>query len=390
MSTKTAIPVGAAWTSPFAKWGGSLADVSSLELGATVTRAALQRRDLEPAQFDALLLGWTIPQPDVFYGAPAMATAIGAAGIAGPMVSQACATSVTALRLAAHEVESGAAQCVLTVLTDRTSNGPLLIYPQPAASGGAPRTEHWVLDSFARDPSTGQSMLATAEAVAAEENIERAELDDVTALRFSQYAARPAELAHTVAVSITRRKSNIELIDDEGVQLSTREQLAELHASSSGGLHSFASQTHPADGTAGAVVTSVDQARELSRGEGVVELLGFGEARVEPARMPKAPVPAAARALKAAGMAFSDVDLVATHNPFAVNDVFFARHTGCALDRMNVYGCSLVYGHPQAPTGMRAIAELITALHERGGGIGLFTGCAAGDVGAAVVVRVSD
>jgi acetyl-CoA acetyltransferase len=57
---------------------------------------------------------------------------------------------------------------------------------------------------------------------------------------------------------------------------------------------------------------------------------------------------------------------------------------------MNPYGCSLVYGHPQGPTGARAITELIVALEERGGGHGLFTGCAAGDTAGAVVVEVTD
>jgi acetyl-CoA acetyltransferase len=71
--------------------------------------------------------------------------------------------------------------------------------------------------------------------------------------------------------------------------------------------------------------------------------------------MPKAPVPAACRALDAAGLSLADVDLVATHNPFAVNDFYFARQTGIPLDRMNIYGCSLVFGHPQAPTSMRSI-----------------------------------
>jgi len=55
---------------------------------------------------------------------------------------------------------------------------------------------------------------------------------------------------------------------------------------------------------------------------------------------------------------------------------------------MNTYGCSLVYGHPQGPTGARGITELIHTLARRGGGIGLFTGCAAGDTGAAIVLRV--
>jgi acetyl-CoA acetyltransferase len=64
--------------------------------------------------------------------------------------------------------------------------------------------------------------------------------------------------------------------------------------------------------------------------------------------------------------------------------------TGYPLERMNNYGCSLIFGHPQGPTGLRCIAELIEELRIRGGGIGLFTGCAAGDTGAAVVLSVTD
>jgi acetyl-CoA acetyltransferase len=104
--------------------------------------------------------------------------------------------------------------------------------------------------------------------------------------------------------------------------------------------------------------------------------------------MPKAPVPAAEAALAEAGVTIDQVDVVTTHNPFAVNDLWFAQQSSFPLDRMNPYGCSLVYGHPQAPTGVRAITELLEALSERGGGIGLFTGCAAGDTAGAVVVRV--
>jgi acetyl-CoA acetyltransferase len=55
---------------------------------------------------------------------------------------------------------------------------------------------------------------------------------------------------------------------------------------------------------------------------------------------------------------------------------------------MNNYGCSLVYGHPNAPTGLRACIELIEELVQRGGGCGLFTGCAAGDSAMAVVIQV--
>lgn len=122
----------------------------------------------------------------------------------------------------------------------------------------------------------------------------------------------------------------------------------------------------------------------------MARLLATGSARVAKTHMPEAPVPAARAALRDAGLEISDVDAVTTHNPFAVNDIYFSRQTGYPVDRMNAYGCSLIFGHPQGPTGLRSIADLIEQLRVRGGGIGLFTGCAAGDTGAAVVVKVTD
>ena len=71
-----------------------------------------------------------------------------------------------------------------------------------------------------------------------------------------------------------------------------------------------------------------------------------------------------------------------------IGAIKFAQQTGFPMERMNPYGSSLIYGHPQGPTGLRGIVELAHALAEAGGGIGLFTGCAAGDSGAALVLRV--
>jgi acetyl-CoA C-acetyltransferase len=122
----------------------------------------------------------------------------------------------------------------------------------------------------------------------------------------------------------------------------------------------------------------------------VVRILASGVARVGKAEMPKAPVPAASRALASAGLEFHQMDAITTHNPFTVNDLWFSRETGVPVEDMNVYGSSLVFGHPQAPTGARLMAELVETLRLRGGGVGLFTGCAAGDTGAAIVLRVDD
>lgn len=105
--------------------------------------------------------------------------------------------------------------------------------------------------------------------------------------------------------------------------------------------------------------------------------------------MPKAPVEAARRAVGVAGLEITDIDAVTTHNPFAVNDLWFCSQTGFPAEQMNALGCSLIYGHPQGPTGLRLIGELIEVLRRRGGGTGLFTGCAAGDTAMAVVVKVT-
>jgi len=137
------------------------------------------------------------------------------------------------------------------------------------------------------------------------------------------------------------------------------------------------------------VITTEGRAREMSTNPDIrIRFLGFGTARVDKAYMPAAPVPAAQLALKQAGKTIAQIDAIKTHNPFAVNDVVFAKETGANLDQMNNYGCSLIWGHPNSPTGTRATIELIEELVIRGGGIGLFTGCAAGDSAMALVVEV--
>jgi len=187
------------------------------------------------------------------------------------------------------------------------------------------------------------------------------------------------------------RKPTGTLAGDEGVFGITPENLAKLKPVKPNGTVTFGGQTHPADGNAGMIVTTKERAAELAQDKFIeIQLLGFGQARVEKGHMPMAPVPAARRALKAADLEIKDIDAVKTHNPFAVNDIVFARDTGFPVERMNNYGSSLIFGHPQGPTGMRSVIELIEELALRGGGNGLFTGCAAGDTAMAVVLNVSD
>lgn len=381
------------WSSPFVRWQGRLADVSSYDLAHVVTRDAMQARVIDPESVDHFVLGSTVVQPRAFFAAPWLAARLGMPGITGPSIAQACATSVVCLAHAAAVVEMDAQALPLVVVTDRTSNGPLLVYPQSRSQAGAPRTEHWVLDNFASDPNTGQSMLATAENTACDGAMARQELDDLTLLRWQQYQRaladdRRFQRQYMQPVQWTEGRQACHVEADEGVHAYSASALAALQPVQPGGVVTPAGQTHPADGCAGALVCHPRRAAALSAGRGVVRLLSVGYDRAGKAQMPKAATTAALRALEAAGMSIADVRLVGSHNPFVVNDLWFAQQTGFALEKMNPYGCSLVYGHPQGPTGLRGIAELAWALREAGGGIGVFTGCAAGDSGAAVVLRV--
>ncbi len=186
-----AIPLGAAWSSPFVRWQGSLADINSIELAAQVARDALERAGIDVGRLDSIVVGITVPQKESFFGGPTLAAKIGAPNISGPMISQACATSAKCVEIGAAGADAG--DVIVVVTTDRTSNGPLLTYPSSSGPGGSPTIEHWILDNFKKDPWAGQAMVDTAEAVAAEAGIERAELDDLTLLRYAQYESALAD-----------------------------------------------------------------------------------------------------------------------------------------------------------------------------------------------------
>ena len=398
--TNAYIPYGGYWSTPFAKWQGTLSHLNSVELAAHVAKDELQKREIDAAGFDMAILGITVPQYKSFYGAPWMTGMMGADRVTGPTIAQACATSARCLQNASQEIDGDTAESALVITTDRTSNGPNVYYPNPLAPGGTGTSENWVLDNFGHDPYAHVAMVGTAENVARKWEISSEEQHDVVARRFEQYCDATADdnafqkrymrLPFEVPDQQFRR-TVATMTGDEGVFETTRDGLNTLKPVVPGGTVTFGSQTHPADGNTAMIVTTREKAREMSSNTGIeIRLSGFGQARTDKAFMPHAPVPASQRALANAGISLDDVTAVKTHNPFAVNDIVFCRDTGFDITRMNNYGCSLIWGHPQGPTGLRAICELIEELVIRGGGYGLFNGCAAGDSSVAAVIEIRD
>lgn len=393
------IPYGAYWSTPFAKWQGSFQHLHSMKFAAWVAKRELERRRIDPKSFDTGVFGLTNNQYQSFYGAPWPLFEIGATHTPGHQVTQVCATGARIVFAGASEIQLGMSKQALIIAGDRCSNGPHIYYPAPKAPGGTGQHEDQVLYNMMNDAIAGHSMLKTAENVAAKFQITTAEQNDLTLRRYAQYqdalANDQAFQKRYMSLPLPVPKPTFKgedgaITGDEGVFVTTADGLAKLKPVVPGGTVTFGTQTHPADGNVGMILTTPERAKELSSDPKIrVKLRGFGQARTDIEYMPEAPIEAAQKALNHAGVKLADIAAIKSHNPFAVNDIAFARATGANLDTMNNYGCSLIWGHPQGPTGLRAIVELIEELAIKGGGLGLFQGCAAGDSSMAVVVEVT-
>lgn len=396
---KAFIPYTGYWSTPFCRWQGNFSHLHSMIFAAEICKMAFLKRKISPEIFDGIVLGMTIPQKGCFWGAPWVAGMAGAPDITGPTIGQACATSAKCVQVAAEEIEVGHRKNILVVGCDRTSNGPHIYYPNPLGMGGTGEKEDWVLENFNYDPWAKLSMVETAENVAKEAGISKEEQDEVALLRYQQYQdALKDNSAFLNRFMITPievkdpsgRKVIATVKGDDGVFPTTAEGLAKLRPVLPNGTVTFGTQTHPSDGNSGIIVTTREKARELSPDKNIeIQIVSYAEARSKKGFMPASPVPAAQEILQSAGKTIKEMKAIKTHNPFALNDVYFTKKMGIKLEDMNRYGCSLIWGHPQGPTGMRLIIELIEELVLRGGGYGFFDGCAAGDTAAAVMVKVN-
>jgi acetyl-CoA acetyltransferase len=374
----------------------SFQGVNSIELGAATVRKFLEMRNYTPDIFDGCVVGSTVSQPAWFHAGQWFCALMGNDKIGGPMISQACATSATCVYTAAAWIETGTHSTVLAAATDRCSNSTHSSWANPLGSSGEVISENWMTDNFT-DPYAGYEMVQTAEFVAAEfGGISKEESDAMAIRRYEQYAMslendREFQKGYMIPVEVAITRKNTIVVDaDEGVRPNTPEGLAPLKPTVPDGCITFGAQTHPADGNAGLIVTTKEKAAELSKDKNItIQLLSYGCARAKKARMAAAVTPAAQMALRNAGIEVKDLAAVKTHNPFTINDIVMGSLMNIPEDIFNNYGSSLIYGHPQGPTGARCTVELIEELVKLGGGYGLFAGCAAGDNAAALVLKVS-
>ena len=387
------IPYGTWGSSYFPAWQTSaLAEVNIGQFAGEAMNRILGIRKVPKSELDYLIIGSTIPWHWKFWNAPLVASCIGER-LAGFHVEQACATGLQAVLLAGTEVQSGSNDVVGVLAFDRTSDSPVGVFPERRAHQRTMALSD-VWDNFGFDPATGGAMIATAGKAARKYGLERKEVDDLSFYRYQQYFETkesgfldrflvPLDVLNVQGRFLGRVDADL------GVRRLTLDALRGMFELDT--CVTTGTQTHASDGVATLLVTTPEKAKELSpRPEIDIQFVAKAEIRTAPSLMPESPTLAVQKLLDRTGVKMSDVAVVKSHNPFAVNDAIFSKVMEYDWTKINRTGCSLVWGHPQGPTLTRMLIEGLEEAVDLGGGLVLLFGCAAGDVGIAALFKVTE
>ncbi|MBM2813436.1 MAG: hypothetical protein HW421_198 [Ignavibacteria bacterium] len=387
------IPYGTWGSSYFPAWQMSaLSEVNIGQFAGEAMGRILSLRKVPQTALDFLVIGSTVPWHWKFWTAPFVASCMGHR-IPGHHIEQACATGLKSILSAAAEVQSGDSEVVGVLTFDRTSDSPVGVFPERRAYERTMALSD-VWDNFGFDPATGGAMLSTAGIAARKYKIDKREVDELTFHRYKQYFhAKNSGFLDKVLVPL-------EVLNIQGKHLGTIDSDAGVRQISLDSLRSMreldtcitsGTQTHASDGMATLLVTTKSKAKELSQKPEIdICLVAKCEIRTLPGLMPEAPALAVQKLLTMTGLKITDIAVMKSHNPFAVNDAIFAKVLNCDWHNMNNTGCPLVWGHPQGPTLTRVTMEGLEEAVSLGGGYVMIFGCAAGDVGIAAIFKVSE
>jgi acetyl-CoA C-acetyltransferase len=381
---------------PIGRFLGAFADLSAAELGVSVVTELLRRSGIERARVGELVFG----NARQAGGGPNVARQVSVrSGIPETVpaytVNMACGSGLKSLQLAAEAVASGRCDVVVAGGTESMSGLPFFL---PKMRAGYRLGHARVVDAMYQDgfdcPLAGMVMGATAEKLAQELGISRAE-QDAFALA-SQQKARAAVEAGRFAdeispVRVPSKKGEILVqVDEHPRPETTLESLAKLPAvfDAKAGTVSAGNSSGITDGAAALLVMAEETAGEL----GLEPLAFVGEsaaAGVDPKIMGIGPVPAVRKLEDANGIAVSDYDLVELNEAFAAQVLACGRELDLKPEKLNVNGGAIALGHPIGATGARIVVTLLHELRRRKGESGLATLCISGGMGLATAFHRS-
>jgi acetyl-CoA acyltransferase len=420
------IAIVAGLRTPFAKMASYFHGVPAVDLGKMVVNEMLARNNLDPKLIEQLVYGQVVQMPE----APNIAREI----VLGTgmnvhtdaySVSRACATSFQSTVNIAESMMLGNISVGIAGGADSTSVSPIGVSKNLArALTDLQKTktlgQKWSVmkklglkDLLPVPPavaeySTGLSMGQTAEQMAKSHNISRAE-QDALAHRSHSLAAQSwteGKLANEVMTAYAQ-PFNRALEQDNNIRFDSKlESYAKLRPvfDKKYGTVTAANATPLTDGASAVLMMSESKAKALGY-KALVYIKSYAFAAIDVREdMLMGPSYASPMALDRAGMTLNDLTLIEMHEAFAAqtlanlkmfaSDKFAQEKLGrkkatgeIDMDKFNVMGSSLAYGHPFAATGTRMITQMLNELNRRGGGSGLLTACAAGGLAAAMIVE---
>jgi acetyl-CoA acyltransferase len=411
---------------PFVKAGTIFGELTALDLGRLVVQELIQRCEIDPAEIDQVVFGQVIPTLTATSIAREVVLAAGLPRrIEAHTASRACATSLQALVDAANSIAVGTSEVAIVGGTESMSDPPIFTSrPLAQALVQASRARNFAekVKPFQKlkpkdllpvppaiaEYSTGMTMGESAEKMAKENGISRREQDELSYLSHKNAAEAwkagrfDAEVMHVpVPPEFKQVAAKDNLVRDD-TSIEALSQLRPVFDRKYGSV--TAGNSSPlTDGAAAMLVMSEEKAKSLK-----LEVLGYlrsyAFAATDPAdQLLQGPAYAAPIALDRAGMKLSDFDLIDMHEAFAAQvasniQAFASKEFAAKLgrasplgevdrSRLNVNGGSIALGHPFAATGARIVTQTLNELRRRNKSTALCTICAAGGLGAAVVLE---
>jgi acetyl-CoA C-acetyltransferase len=384
---------------------GSLKDLRSDNLTATIVRAALdQVPQLDPLDLDDLMLGCGLPGGEAgFNMARVVAVLLGYDHLPGTTLTRYCASSLQTTRMAMHAIKAGEGEVFISAGVETVSR-----HVKGSSDSLPDTTNPLFADAGARTATTAKggvegwhdpredgilpdayiAMGQTAENVASIRGISRAEQDE--------FAVRSQNLAEQAIKNgfYSREITPVELPDgttvdrDDGPRPGiTLDAISTLKPVFRPDGTVTAGNCCPLnDGAAAVVVMSDRKARELGITP-LARIVATGVSALSPEIMGLGPVEATRQALRRVGMSISDIDLVEINEAFAAQVIPAYRELGIDIDRLNVHGGAIALGHPFGMTGARITATLLNGLVTRDETVGLETMCIGGGQGMAMIIE---
>ena len=377
----------------FGSFGGSLKDLSAIELGAIAARQALERSGVPAGDVGHAVFGNALQtSTDAIYMARHVALKAGLP-IETPAVTvnRLCGSGFEAITQGAQLIMLGETQVVLAGGAESMSQAPHVVRGARWGLRLGPAPLEDLLWEALKDPQCGFSMAETAENLAEKYKLSRTEVDEVAV--GSQHRAKQAWDAcvfqdEVIAVPIKKKGQTVEFRADEHMRPETTlEALAALKPYfKKDGLVTAGNASGISDGAAATVIASEAYAKAHGL-KPLGRLVAWGVVGVEPKYMGIGPAPAARKALEKAGLTLAQMDLVEVNEAFAPQYLAVEKELGLDRSKTNVHGGAIAIGHPLAASGARITIHLLHALRRAGKRLGLGSACIGGGQGLAVIVE---